>query len=99
MPPVAFNLDFDEDKLWPFVRRFFDIAKVRRLGLYDLISRVVHPLLIGPQEPQYDAPINQVAARVGAMLEGADDVAREFSAVLVRRSTDEAPPEHGNDER
>ena len=84
MPAVPYNIDFDEDQLWPYVQQWFSVMKIRRLGLYDLISRVVHPLLVSPAEPQYDAPINQVAARIGAKLAGADDLAREFSAVLVR---------------
>lgn len=84
MPPVSYNLDFDEDKLWPFLDQFFEVVKLRRLGLYDLISRVVHPLLVSPAEPQYDARINQVAAQVSAKLDGCDALAREFSAVLRR---------------
>jgi len=86
MPPVAYNLDFDEDKLWPFLRQFFEIVEVRRLGLYDLIARVVHPLLVSPAEPRYDAKINEIAWHVSAQLRGADDLAREFSAFLRRRA-------------
>jgi SAM-dependent methyltransferase len=84
MPTVAYNLDFDEENLWPFVCRYFDIVEVRRFGLYDLISRVVHPLLVSPAEPRYDAKINEVARRVSAKLRGADELAREFSAFLRR---------------
>ena len=85
MPVVPFNLDFDEQTLWPFLRRSFDVVEVRRFGLYDLISRIVHPLLVSPAEPQYDAKINDVARQVSARLRGADDLAREFSAFLRRR--------------
>ena len=70
MPPVRFNLDFDEEVLWPFLRRYFEVVDIHRFGLYDLISRVVHPLVEAPEEPQYDAPINEVAARVASVLEG-----------------------------
>lgn len=82
MPPVAYNLDFDEKLLWPFVRNYFDLVEVKRFGLYDLIARIVHPLLIQPEEPRYDAKINQIAAQISAKLEGADFLSREFSAVL-----------------
>ena len=90
MPPVAYNLDFDEDQLWPFLRRSFDIVEIRRFGLYDLISRVIHPLLVSPAEPQYDARINEIAYRLSARLPGADDLAREFSAFLRRLDEPEA---------
>lgn len=84
MPPVSYNLDFDEEQLWPFLRGYFDIVDVRRLGLYDLIARVVHPLLVAPAEPEYSARINEVAWHVCAQLRGADELAREFSALLRR---------------
>jgi SAM-dependent methyltransferase len=85
MPPVAFNVDFDEDLLWPFLRRHFQVVSIRRLGLYDMISRIVHPLLVSPAEPRYDAKINEVARFVAAELEGLDHISREFSAVLRKR--------------
>jgi SAM-dependent methyltransferase len=87
MPAVAFNLDFDEEKLWPFLRRYFEIVEVRRFGLYDFVSRVVHALLSWPDEPKYDAPINDVASRVATKLRGTDDLSREFSAFLRRLDT------------
>lgn len=83
MPPVPFNLDFDEEKLWPFTRQYFDIVEIRRFGLYDLISRVVHPLLVSPAEPQYNAEINRVARRL-SRLRGMEEMSREFSAFLRR---------------
>ena len=85
MPSVPFNLDFDEEILWPYVRRYFDVVEIRRFGLYDLISRVVHPLLVNPSEPVYDAKINDIARRVSVELRGMDDLSREFSAFLRRR--------------
>ncbi len=86
MPDVEFNLDLDEDVLWPFLRRSFDVVDVRRLGAYDLISRVVHPLLVAPDEPSYLAKINEIACLVGSKLSVADDLSREFTAILRRLS-------------
>lgn len=85
MPAVPFNVDFDEQTLWPFIRHDFDVVEVRRFGMYDLISRIVHPLLVSPAEPQYDTKINDVARQVSAQLRGADELSREFSAFLRRR--------------
>jgi SAM-dependent methyltransferase len=84
MPPVAFNLDFDEELLWPYLRQYFDIVEIRRFGIYDLISRIVHPLIVSPEKPQYDAKINEVAWHLSAKLTGAEEMSREFSAVLRR---------------
>jgi ubiquinone/menaquinone biosynthesis C-methylase UbiE len=84
MPPVPYNLDFDEEKLWPFIRQYFEIVEVRRFGIYDLISRVLHPLLVRPEEPLYDSRINEIASEIAAKLPGVDELSREFSAFLRR---------------
>jgi SAM-dependent methyltransferase len=84
MPEVPFNLDFDEELLWPFISKYFTTIEVRRFGLFDLISRVVHPLLVYPEEPKYDAEINAIAWRISAKLRGSDEISREFSAFLRR---------------
>jgi hypothetical protein len=91
MPPVSFNLDFDEEQLWPFLRQHFEVVHVRRFGLYDLISRVVHPLLVSPEEPKYNVRINDVARQVAAKMEGMDGLSREFSAILRRQSAAASP--------
>ena len=84
MPSVPFNTDFDETELWPFIRQYFEIIEIRRFGLYDLISRVVHPLLVYPDQPQYDDKINEIAQQISAKLSGADQISREFIAYLRR---------------
>jgi SAM-dependent methyltransferase len=85
MPIVPFNLDFDEGLLWPYLSELFQIVRIRRIGLYDFVSRIIHPLLVEPEEPKYEAKINEVAWAVSSRLEGVDRLAREFSAVLRRR--------------
>lgn len=82
MPDVPFNTDFDEEKLWPFLRRHFEIVDVRRYGLYDVIARVVHPLLVAPAEPSYEAKINDIARKIAGTSDAAGDVSRWFTAVL-----------------
>src|SRR4030095_16999488 len=85
MPIVPFNLDCDEGVLWQYLSKLFQIVRIRRIGMYDLISRIIHPLLVAPDEPKYEAKINEIAWRVSSKLEGVDRLAREFSAVLSRR--------------
>jgi SAM-dependent methyltransferase len=85
MPPVAFNLDLDEDVLWKFLREYFDVLEIRRLGLYDFISRVIHPLLVQPDEPRYDAKINEIGRFAAERLDGFSEIGREFIAVLRKK--------------
>jgi SAM-dependent methyltransferase len=82
MPEVPFNLDLDEVALWPFVRRHFEILQIRRYGLYDLVARVVHPLLVAPAQPDYEAKINDVARQLARGTDAAGEVSRWFTAVL-----------------
>lgn len=89
MPEVPFNSDLDETLLWPFVRSYFDIVEIRRYGLYDLVARVVHPLLVAPAQPEYEAKINEIARELAAAAGDAfGEVSRWFTAVLrVRPSS------------
>lgn len=84
MPIVDYNLDFDEGKLWPFVRQHFDIIDIRRFGHYDFISRVIHPLMVSPEQPRYDSKINEIGALISEQLRGMDQVSRQFLAILRR---------------
>ncbi len=88
MPDVEFNSDLDETTLWPFLERHFEIVEIRRYGLYDLIARVVHPLLVAPAQPDYEAKINDVARRIAAANDAAGEVSRWFTAFLRVRPSD-----------
>jgi SAM-dependent methyltransferase len=88
MPDVPFNSDFDEMLLWPFLRRHFDIVQIRRYGLYDVVARVAHPMLVSPAEPKYEAKINEIARQLAATTDAAGEVSRWFTAFLrVRPSS------------
>jgi SAM-dependent methyltransferase len=88
MPEVQFNSDLDETLLWPFVRRHFEIVEIRRYGLYDLVARVVHPLLVAPAQPDYEAKINEIARQLAAAGDAFGEISRWFTAVLrVRPSS------------
>jgi SAM-dependent methyltransferase len=64
MPRVWHNLDFRERETLAYFKRHFRIEERKYFGLYDFLSRVVHPLVVRPEEPQYDAAINEVAAKL-----------------------------------
>jgi len=88
IPPVPYNTDFDETLLWGFLRHHFEIVHVRRYGLYDLVARVAHPMLVAPAEPNYEAKINDVARRLAAANDTAGELSRWFTAFLrVRPSS------------
>lgn len=58
------SLKFEEEEIEKFLSKYFKIVKKQHFGMYYLISRVVHPLLVYPDEPKFDARLNDVARRV-----------------------------------
>lgn len=86
MPPVWHNLDFDENELMTFLGRDFDVEHQLHFGVYDFLSRVVHPLLAAPEPPQYDSKINQMAARLALTSQEFGSISRVLFSVLRRKA-------------
>jgi SAM-dependent methyltransferase len=86
MPTVWHNVDFEESLLMPFLDRFFTIEARRHFGVYDFVSRVVHPMAVAPESPVYDSPMNRTAAQLAVHLQDFGAVSRVAFLVLSRRS-------------
>ncbi len=84
MPAVGYNRDLPEDLLMRFLEERGKIEMVRKFGVYDLISRVCHPLMVAPESPSYEARINSVAADLALKLEGFDGISR-LGLIVVRK--------------
>lgn len=88
MPPVWHNIDFREAPLLEFLAPYGDVVEHRHFGVYDFVSRVIHPLLVAPQTPQYEAKLNEIAARVALQRpQDLGDVSRVVFLVLRRNQT------------
>ncbi|MBF0254682.1 MAG: class I SAM-dependent methyltransferase [Candidatus Omnitrophica bacterium] len=85
MPKVWHNVDFEEKRTREFLSKYFDIEKELSFGMYDLISRVVHPLAVQPNEPQYDSAMNQIAYRMNVLMNDHADISRVLFLVLKKR--------------
>jgi len=57
-------LKFREKRIESFLKKNFVIVKKQHFGMYYLISRVIHPLLVAPNQPRYDAKINEIAKKI-----------------------------------
>ena len=86
MPTVWHNVDFEESTLMPWLDRFFTLEARRHFGVYDFVSRVVHPMAVAPESPVYDSPINRTAAQLAVQLQDFGAVSRVAFLVLTRRS-------------
>jgi len=62
------NLYIDEEKFTPFLNKYFDLIENNRFGFYHFISKVVHPLVVSPEEPKFDSKINIVARIVASKM-------------------------------
>ncbi|MBI3637706.1 MAG: methyltransferase domain-containing protein [Candidatus Rokubacteria bacterium] len=82
MPRVWHNVDFDEDATLAWLGRHFVLEERRHFGVYDFVARVVHPLVAAPAAPVYDAPINEVAARLSSRLQEFAALSRILFLVL-----------------
>jgi SAM-dependent methyltransferase len=85
MPTVWHNVDFEEARLMPFLDRFFTLEARRHFGVYDFVSRIVHPMAVAPESPVYDSAINRTAAQLAVQLQDFGAVSRVAFLVLTRR--------------
>lgn len=62
------TLKFHEDELLAFLDPLYELVRIRRFGTYYFLTRIVQPLLVAPEEPRYDHPLNDVARLVAAVI-------------------------------
>lgn len=63
-----FTRKFDETELISYCLPMFNLEKIQRFGMYYFLTRVVHPLLVAPDSPKYDAKINAIARQIAGIL-------------------------------
>lgn len=59
-----FTLKFHEQQLLEFVEPLYELLRIQRFSMYYFLTRIVQPLLVAPEAPRYDHPLNDVARRV-----------------------------------
>jgi len=58
-----FNLPIDEKSVFSKIEDLFKIKSIARLGTFYYISRVLHPALVFPDEPEPNSKINELGAK------------------------------------
>ncbi|MEK6953182.1 MAG: class I SAM-dependent methyltransferase [Nanoarchaeota archaeon] len=79
------NLYIDEDKFIPFLSEHFNILSIERFGMYNFISKVIHPLLVYPEEPKFDAKINEIARLIGSKITNFKDASHQVTFILEKK--------------
>ncbi len=85
MKPVWHNWDLSTSVVSKFLESTFELVEQHDSGIYDLIARVAHPLLVAPEAPQYEAKINQIAARIASAADGLPNLSRVFFLAFQKR--------------
>jgi ubiquinone/menaquinone biosynthesis C-methylase UbiE len=58
---VGYNRNLIHDEFDAFIGNYFEIDAMLNYGLYLLLSRVYHPLVMVPEQPKHDSRFNEVA--------------------------------------
>lgn len=78
------NLYIDEDEFFEYIKGKFEVLKVRRFGMYHFVSKILHPLIVFPNEPKFDARINEVARKLANRFNEFEDCSHQLLAVLKK---------------
>jgi SAM-dependent methyltransferase len=62
------SLKFEDTKLENFLTRFFSIVDIKTFDLYYLISRVIYPAFIRPEQPKFDHFVNTLARELDQVV-------------------------------
>jgi len=62
------TLKFDEQQLAEYCAPYFELVRTQRFGMYYFLTRIVQPLLVAPDNPSYDHPLNEIAKQVAKVV-------------------------------
>jgi ubiquinone/menaquinone biosynthesis C-methylase UbiE len=62
------TLKFHERQLADFCAPHFELIRTQRFGMYYFLTRIVQPLLVAPDSPRYDHPLNEVAKQIARVV-------------------------------
>jgi len=85
MPPVWHNIDFNDSDLLNYLNGYFVLEHRLHFGVYDFISRILHPLIVEPEQPRYDSKINKIAAMMALKRQEFEDISRVLFWVLRKK--------------
>ena len=79
------TLKFRERELLDYVDPFFDLQRIQRFGMYYFLTRIVQPLLVAPEPPSYDHPLNDIAKEIARVVPDFEHMGQLAGFVLRKR--------------
>lgn len=80
-----FTLKFHERELLDFTDPLFERTRIQRFGMYYFLTRIVQPLLVAPDPPRYDHPLNAVAKTLARAVPDFEHMGQLTGFVLRKR--------------
>jgi ubiquinone/menaquinone biosynthesis C-methylase UbiE len=80
------TLKFHERELLDFVDPLYELDRIQRFGMYYFLTRIVQPLLVAPDPPSYDHPINDVAKAIARVVPDFEHMGQLTGFILRRRA-------------
>jgi SAM-dependent methyltransferase len=89
MPKVWHNIDFDEKKLFPFLKNYFTVKQDIRFGLYDVLTRVYYPAYIFPKDARFRTKHHDTAVKMYYAFgeRSCNEYSREACLILIKKET------------
>lgn len=81
MEAISVNLDLDEKTVLCHFKQRFDIVEKMTLGTYYLLTRVLYPAIVYPENPDARSRFKEIAARLTKEI-GEDAVSESYSRHL-----------------
>ena len=79
------TLKFHEPQLLEFTEPLYELLRVQRFGMYYFLTRIVQPLLVAPDAPSYDHPLNEVARQIAKVIPDFNGLGHLTGFALRRR--------------
>ncbi len=79
------NTYIDEPSFIAGVEDQLELVETIRFGMYGFLSKVVHPLMVAPEEPSFDAKINEVAAKIAEKTPDYDGCSHQVLFVFRKK--------------
>jgi len=62
------NIHIDEEKVFPEIKKLFQIKELQRAGMFYFLSRVIYPASIFPKEPNPESKMNELSLKSELLL-------------------------------
>ena len=79
------TLKFHEPQLLEFIEPLYELLRIQRFGMYYFLTRIVQPLLVAPDSPSYDHPLNEVARDIAKVIPDFESLGHLVGFVLRKR--------------